>query len=235
MGHRPKQTRSALTQRRVLEAAIEAFGEHGFEGTSTRELVDRAGASLVAIHYHFGSKKALYRKAAEHIAQTIGERGRPGLERARALARRPDATRTELIEAVCELFERAAAFALAGLPESWRRFLIREQVEPTGAFEVIFAAMRPYFETVAAIIGRLTGRTPRHPEVRLLTMMIFGQISVFRTNRAAALRLLGWRRVGDRELRQVRETARKYIFELFTDRSARPSSSARSRRDVSRS
>ena len=215
MSRRPQQVRSALTRRRVLEAAIEAFGSKGFEGTSTRELVDLAGVNLVAIHYHFGSKKALYRRAAEHIAETIRERGRPGLSRARATAKRPDATRAELIECICELFDQAAAFTLADLPESWRRFLIREQVEPTGAFEVIFRAMRPFFQTASTILGRLIGRPSRHPEVRLLTMMVFGQLSVFRTNRAAALRLLGLRRVGPVELRQVRGTARKYIVALL--------------------
>src|SRR6516164_11221649 len=108
-----KQNRSEITRRRVLEAAIDAFGSRGFEGTSTRELVDRAGVNLVAIHYHFGGKEALYRCAAEHIAHTIRERGRAGLVRARATAGRPDATRAELIECICELFDQAAAFTLA--------------------------------------------------------------------------------------------------------------------------
>ena len=191
-----KQNRSEITRRRVLEAAIDAFGSRGFEGTSTRELVDRAGVNLVAIHYHFGGKEALYRCAAEHIAHTIRERGRAGLVRARATAGRPDATRAELIECICELFDQAAAFTLADLPESWRRFLIREQVEPTGAFDVMFRAIRPFFQVASTILGRLIGRRSSHPEVRLLMMMIFGQLSVFRTNRAAALRLMGWRRVG---------------------------------------
>jgi AcrR family transcriptional regulator len=212
-----RRARGLETRRRVVEAAIDAFAERGFAGTSTRHLVSRAGASLVAIHYHFGSKRALYRSAAEHIAETIRARGSKKLAAARAVARRPGASRTELIEAVCDLFDRAAAFALTGLPDTWRRFLIREQVDPTGAFEIVFGAMRPFFQTTAALIARLIGRSPQHPEVRLLTLMIFGQVSVFRTNHAAALRLLGWRRVGERELRQVRRTSRVYIYRLFNE------------------
>jgi AcrR family transcriptional regulator len=225
-----KQNRSEITRRRVLEAAIDAFGSRGFEGTSTRELVDRAGVNLVAIHYHFGGKEALYRRAAEHIADTIRERGRAGLGRARAAATRPDTTRAELIECICELFDQAAAFTLADLPESWRRFLIREQVEPTGAFDVMFRAIRPFFQVASTILGRLIGRRSSHPEVRLLTMMIFGQLSVFRTNRAAALRLLGWRRVGPPELEQVRETARKYIMALLGESRSTPFRTAHRRR-----
>jgi AcrR family transcriptional regulator len=205
----------------VIEAAIQAFGMEGFERTSTRALVDLAGTNLVSIHYHFGSKEAVYRAAARHIADAIRERNRPAVERARLTLDRPRATRRALIESVCALFDDFAARALASaLPESWRRFLAREQVEPsgTGAFEVILEAIQPSFEAMFCLIARLIDRPPAHPEVRLLAMMIFGQVSVFRTNREAALRLVGWKRFGDRELAEIRAVARKNIFKLLQPR-----------------
>src|SRR5687767_6523068 len=139
-----RQQRSAITKHRVIDAAIEAFGMEGFERTSTRALVERAGTNLVAIHYHFGGKEAVYRAAAEHIAGTIRERSHTIVERGQALADNADASRNELIEGVCALFDDFAAMALAGgVPECWRRFLVREQLEPsgTGAFELIFGAI----------------------------------------------------------------------------------------------
>lgn len=214
----PRGRRGEITRHRVIDAAIEVFGMEGFERTSTRALVERAGANLVAIHYHFGGKEALYRAAAEHIAATLRERSEAALERGRALGENPNSSRNELIEGVCALFDDFAALALVGgVPECWRRFLIREQVEPTptGAFELIFAAMRPFFDTIFILIGRLIDRPPDHSEVRLLATMIFGQVSVFSTHRAAALRLMGWRQLARAELRQIRTTARKYIFRLL--------------------
>ncbi len=47
------------TQTRILEAAEELFMQHGFEGTSMRQLTARAGVNLAAVNYHFGSKDAL--------------------------------------------------------------------------------------------------------------------------------------------------------------------------------
>jgi AcrR family transcriptional regulator len=218
---RSRQRRSEITRHRVIDAAIEAFGMEGFERTSTRALVERAGTNLVAIHYHFGSKKAVYRAAAQHIADVLRERNRTPLERARRTLERPRVSRRELIEGVCDLFDDLVAMALAGgLPECWRRFLAREQLEPsgTGAFDAIFKAIQPSFETMFALVGRVLDRPPDDPEVRLLATMIFGQVSVFRTNRAAALRLIGWQQFGSEELDQIRAVGRKYIHSILEPR-----------------
>ena len=48
-----------LTRTRILDAAEELFMQHGFEGTSMRQLTSRAGVNLAAVNYHFGSKDAL--------------------------------------------------------------------------------------------------------------------------------------------------------------------------------
>src|SRR5579862_9588675 len=45
---------------RLLEAAIDVFGRHGFDGASTRMLAKAAGVNLQAIPYHFGGKEGLY-------------------------------------------------------------------------------------------------------------------------------------------------------------------------------
>lgn len=224
MARQPRQRRSEITRHRVIDAAIEAFGMEGFERTSTRALVERAGTNLVAIHYHFGNKDGVYRAAAEHIAAAIRERNEPVLERAQRVLDAPRVSRRALIECVCDVFDDFAGMVMAGgVPEGWRRFLLREQVEPTntGAFEAIFDAIYPLWETMFRLIARLIGRPPDHPEVRLLTMMIFGQVSVFRTNRAWALRLLGWPRFGPAELRQIRAVSRAHIVTLLEGRAPR--------------
>src|SRR6185295_13106338 len=83
------------------------------------------------------------------------------------------------------------------------------------AFEAMFDAVRPLFDTVFSLIARLIDRPAENAEVRLLTTMIFGQVSVFRTNHTAALRLIGWQQFGPAELREIRTVARKYIFKLL--------------------
>jgi len=47
------------TKQRILDAAEELFGEHGYSATSLRHIIAEAGVNLAAIHYHFGSKQDL--------------------------------------------------------------------------------------------------------------------------------------------------------------------------------
>jgi AcrR family transcriptional regulator len=50
---------------RLLHAAIEAFAELGYEGTSLREIAERAGVGFQLIAYYFGSKDDLWLAAVE--------------------------------------------------------------------------------------------------------------------------------------------------------------------------
>ncbi len=64
---RKQQQRSVVTQQKLLNAAIEAFSENGFKGTSTRDIADRAGVHHPLITYHFRNKDRLWRAAADQI------------------------------------------------------------------------------------------------------------------------------------------------------------------------
>lgn len=64
---RKQQQRSVVTQQKLLDAAIEAFSENGFRGTSTREIADRAGVHHPLITYHFRNKDRLWRASVDRI------------------------------------------------------------------------------------------------------------------------------------------------------------------------
>ena len=64
---RKQQQRSIVTQQKLLDAAIQAFSENGFKGTSTRDIADRAGVHHPLITYHFKNKTRLWRAAADKI------------------------------------------------------------------------------------------------------------------------------------------------------------------------
>ncbi|MEL6329690.1 MAG: CerR family C-terminal domain-containing protein [Planctomycetota bacterium] len=51
--------RAALRDR-LVDAAVELFAINGYRETSLRQISERAEASYASIHYHFGSKRALY-------------------------------------------------------------------------------------------------------------------------------------------------------------------------------
>lgn len=64
---RRKTTRGEATRERIVKAAVETFAEKGFEAASTRDIALRAGTDQGLLTYHFRSKDALWRTAADHL------------------------------------------------------------------------------------------------------------------------------------------------------------------------
>lgn len=58
------------TRQRILDVALELFTEHGYDGTSLREIAERLGVSKAALYYHFKSKdEILYELVGGFMAQ----------------------------------------------------------------------------------------------------------------------------------------------------------------------
>jgi len=102
---RPPGATAERTRAEILDAALDAFAEAGFEATSIRELTRRLGVSHNLVHHHFGAKQDLWRAALDHglgptteelfalLGASIGspnpvEVVHEGMERAMALLRR---------------------------------------------------------------------------------------------------------------------------------------------------
>ena len=64
---RKTQQRSLRTKQKLLDAALEAFSENGFKGTSTRDIAARAGVHHPLITYHFSNKDRLWRSAVKYV------------------------------------------------------------------------------------------------------------------------------------------------------------------------
>lgn len=64
---RKTQHRSLVTRQKLLDAALAAFAESGFKGTSTRDIAARAGVHHPLITYHFSNKDRLWRSAVKQV------------------------------------------------------------------------------------------------------------------------------------------------------------------------
>lgn len=64
---RGQQQRSASTQRALLQATIECLVDHGYAGTSTRMVADRARVSRGAQTHHYPTKRDLVVAAIEQL------------------------------------------------------------------------------------------------------------------------------------------------------------------------
>lgn len=55
----------------ALEAAMEQFWEHGYEGTGLSDLEERTGLGRQSLYNAFGDKRALFEKALAHYQQSV--------------------------------------------------------------------------------------------------------------------------------------------------------------------
>ncbi|HBX00405.1 MAG TPA: hypothetical protein DEF77_05610, partial [Gammaproteobacteria bacterium] len=58
------------TKLKLVNAALLAFSTQGYDASSTRGIETEAGVKRGLINYHFGSKKALWQAATEHLMST---------------------------------------------------------------------------------------------------------------------------------------------------------------------
>jgi AcrR family transcriptional regulator len=63
---RPQQ-RGLETRERLVEAALEVFARHGFDGATTREIAAAAGVPQGLVTYHYASKQALWEAAVDWL------------------------------------------------------------------------------------------------------------------------------------------------------------------------
>ncbi|KAG1251914.1 hypothetical protein G6F65_018146 [Rhizopus arrhizus] len=72
------------TKDRILGAAEELFAQHGFAGTSLRQVTSQADVNIAAVNYHFGSKENLVNEVFRRRMDEMTGARLAQLERARS-------------------------------------------------------------------------------------------------------------------------------------------------------
>ncbi|MDM4766463.1 CerR family C-terminal domain-containing protein [Pelomonas sp. SE-A7] len=172
----PKPTRSEQTRHKLILAALEVIGVHGYEQATTRMLTAQAGVNLAAIPYHFASKEELYRAAAEFLAAEMKADQAGPLQRLCAEVASTDDSH-ELIEALVRYMLALSHITLAGeLEPSWIQFFLRSQADPQDAVGQVFrTALQPSRAQVRAVIARIVGSDAESLAVRSLAFSLFHQ------------------------------------------------------------
>ena len=182
------------TRAKIIAAALEVFGAHGFDGASTRMLADKAGVNLPALQYYFDGKEGVYLACAEHIAEQIEGHLGPATNRIVQTLASEEPSRARLLRMLDALLDNLVDLMVGGHElEKWVLFMIREQAHPTKAFDIIFArVMRRAVSASAALVGELLKRPANDPVVLVRALALIGQVLFFRTARESALRVLEW-------------------------------------------
>ncbi len=171
--------RSHDTHERLLTSACEVFAEKGFHGATIAEIVDRAGANIAAVNYHFGDKEGLYVEAWRHSFQ-------------QSLARHPpDGGVADDAPAEARLRARLRALLARIVDDESREFAIlcTELANPTGLLdEVRRDAIRPVQEKIAALVRELLGPRASDDDVLFCQVSIVSQCLHLMTRRRLVAR-----------------------------------------------
>jgi AcrR family transcriptional regulator len=210
--HRPAAEggyqRGEETRARIIEAAVELFGRHGFEGASTRDIARLAGVNAPALQYYFDNKEGVYLACAEYFASLVWESLAPSADAALAVLADPSASVDALIEAYLVMQRGYLSFAYDTPDDNpWRLFMARERagLGLPGAYERIDQALNQrLFAVTSALMGRIMGRPPTNDEVKLRTIAIDGQSLTFRVLRRQVRSAMGWDSIGEPQADQLR-------------------------------
>lgn len=174
---------------RLLAAAAKVFACHGFDRASTRQVVQEAGVNISAIPYYFGGKEGLYSSIIEQIvSMVLAEQGQKAAE-IRGAINEGTLTREQGQKLLHEFIEGFADFLLNKASPHMAQIMIREQMQPTAVFEVLYSQlMEPMHKTMTDLVAFLTGLEPESEEAILCTHTLFGQVAVFRTHQEFILR-----------------------------------------------
>ncbi len=216
---RGRHPRGEESRQRLIEAALDVFGRLGFEGASTRLLAKKAKVNLAAIPYYFGGKEGLYRAVVAHIAAVIAERQLPLAMKAGAALERPHLSRTDAFQLLSEILDSLAATIIGSEDaERWARIVIREQMDPSPAFDILYdGVMSRVHGVCAALVARLLDRPADDPNVLIRTTTIVGQILVFRAARGLVFRRLGWKNFTDERIAAIQAVIRQNARAMLLD------------------
>jgi len=164
---------------RLIEAAGEIFGDHGYEGATVREITRRAKVNLAAINYYFRDKEELYLETLNHAMRTIFLRTQP-----EDLGATPE---EQLLAYISGLLQRVLNPARPG----WHgKLLARELTSPSRLLNVLVETfIRPHRDTLHKIIQSAAGGKLSETHLSLIGASVIGQCLYYRNCRAVSERL----------------------------------------------
>jgi AcrR family transcriptional regulator len=206
--------RGEETRLRIIRAAVELFGQKGFDRVSTRDIAARAGVNAPVLQYYFEGKEGLYVACIEYMQLHTTKLLRPVIDTVRKrLEGRMN--RERLIDCVCYIHEQAADFLLTHSEiNAWKRFaawdvLDRDNV-PCSAHKVLDMGIRREFrQLMCELVGRIIGKPPQDEQTRIRVVTLGSQLSVFHDARQKALDDLGWTEVNERGLELLKSVVRE--------------------------
>lgn len=101
MGRKKTPRETSETQQKLIDSALDVFGNKGIDGATVRAIADHAGVNQSLIFYHFGSVPELIIAAVEQMSKVRFSVYKEELAKAKSVQ--------DLIEILFEVFEEDKA------------------------------------------------------------------------------------------------------------------------------
>lgn len=183
------EANKANTKDKLLEAALELFALYGYEGVSTREIVNKAGVNISAITYYFGGKEGLYNAVIESKVALFEDKILSDLENASSLK----LTDKEQQKAFfLQLLEQYMNFLFSeGISSYLMMLFVREINHPSETFQVVYSRIiSKISKAFTCLLAAIFDRPEDDEEIGIILTTIIGQILIFRISKNLILKRL---------------------------------------------
>lgn len=233
-------SRGDQTKQRLLQAALEVFGEFGLQAATTRDIAHRAGQNIAAITYHFQSKEGLYRAVASAIAEEVAQIYRPLTQEIADFLQQPAERQSP--ERFMEYLQRCALnfVRLLTSPETlhFSRFMSREQLSPTEAYPIMHQrVLAPMHQMMTQLVAGYTGLDIADRKTVIHTHALLGEALAFRMARETIRLRAGWGDISQQESVEIHDVVAEHITLVLNGLRAtyhRSSSSGSSNKRIAR-
>src|SRR3546814_8144455 len=131
---------------------------------------------------------------------------------------RSNSTSDTAIEAVLTILYLFAQVLVNEESAPWARFIVREQMRPTEAFDILYEKlMGEMLGHLSSLIHHIGGGRYAPAEARLKAMALMGQAFMFRFARAALYRAMDWSEVTAEGAVAIRQTIRAHSIAILND------------------
>jgi TetR/AcrR family transcriptional regulator, regulator of cefoperazone and chloramphenicol sensitivity len=184
------------TRQRIIEAAIKLFGEHGFDGASTRDIATEAGVNAPALQYYFENKEGVYQACAKHIINDLQARFAPAMQHASNVLKSGDTN--AVIDAYLEIQAMTVDTVLIQSHVS-KILLIRRELAgeaPNVASKLLQRKMKePANKLMLEMLAHIMGTRPTDTITRIRLLALKGLVLAFYYPPNACLELLQWKEI----------------------------------------
>ncbi|RBP50662.1 TetR family transcriptional regulator [Arenicella xantha] len=204
-----------LARTKLIQAALDMFGQHGFDGVSIRQISDSAGMNVASISYHFGSKDGLYSAVADYISEQIATHSNAPVAAAESFINSASLDAGEALQHILNIVENTIEILIPDSDQTkrWARFVTQFQLGEHNQDHQL--SKNPFHGLVTKLVSIVRHQPDNRLENAIIAQTIFGQILVFRVSRLSSKIALNISTFGAEEVAQIKRVVFSNIQKLL--------------------